>query len=122
MAIPEESSVRCRHLGGNRISNGWSRVDIQGGRGRGPPELSLTNCNSGINPMYGRYFMSVLCESVGLGCLAGGGGCVYLCASYLYSSRVGRVRALSLFYSDASADGVEERSLVLRSRSHAGGT
>ncbi|GBP21708.1 hypothetical protein EVAR_16257_1 [Eumeta japonica] len=35
------------------------------------------------------------------------------------SSRVGRVRPLSLFYSDASADGVEERSLVLRSRSHA---
>ncbi|GBP73732.1 hypothetical protein EVAR_103194_1 [Eumeta japonica] len=29
-----------------------------------------------------------------------------------------RVRPLSLFYSDASADGVEERSLVPRSRSH----
>ncbi|GBP44827.1 hypothetical protein EVAR_75695_1 [Eumeta japonica] len=35
------------------------------------------------------------------------------------SSRVGCVRPLSLFYSDASADGVEERSLVPRSRSHA---
>ncbi|GBP36457.1 hypothetical protein EVAR_88037_1 [Eumeta japonica] len=34
-------------------------------------------------------------------------------------SRVGRVRPLSLFYSDASADGVEEGSLVPRSRSHA---
>ncbi|GBP96073.1 hypothetical protein EVAR_66104_1 [Eumeta japonica] len=34
-------------------------------------------------------------------------------------SRVGCVRPLSLFYSDASADGVEERSLVPRSRSHA---
>ncbi|GBP37986.1 hypothetical protein EVAR_84974_1 [Eumeta japonica] len=31
----------------------------------------------------------------------------------------GRVRLLSLFYSDASADEVEERSLVPRSRSHA---
>ncbi|GBP41067.1 Lachesin [Eumeta japonica] len=31
----------------------------------------------------------------------------------------GCVRPLSLFYSDASADGVEERSLVPRSRSHA---
>ncbi|GBP04701.1 hypothetical protein EVAR_3661_1 [Eumeta japonica] len=29
-----------------------------------------------------------------------------------------RVRPLSLFYSDASADGVEERSFVPRSRSH----
>ncbi|GBP43774.1 hypothetical protein EVAR_28949_1 [Eumeta japonica] len=29
------------------------------------------------------------------------------------------VRPLSLFYSDVSADRVEERSLVLRSRSHA---
>ncbi|GBP94964.1 hypothetical protein EVAR_27675_1 [Eumeta japonica] len=29
------------------------------------------------------------------------------------------VRPLSLFYSDASADGVEERSLIPRSRSHA---
>ncbi|GBP83883.1 hypothetical protein EVAR_58504_1 [Eumeta japonica] len=29
------------------------------------------------------------------------------------------VRPLSLFYSDASADGVEERSVVSRSRSHA---
>ncbi|GBP20181.1 hypothetical protein EVAR_82054_1 [Eumeta japonica] len=35
------------------------------------------------------------------------------------SSRVGCVRPLSLFYSDASADGVEERSLVPRSRSRA---
>ncbi|GBP31152.1 hypothetical protein EVAR_21590_1 [Eumeta japonica] len=35
------------------------------------------------------------------------------------SSRVGCVRPLFLFYSDASADGVEERSLVPRSRSHA---
>ncbi|GBP91314.1 hypothetical protein EVAR_68497_1 [Eumeta japonica] len=35
------------------------------------------------------------------------------------SSRVGYVWPLSLFYSDASADGVEERSLVPRSRSHA---
>ncbi|GBP47546.1 Arf-GAP with coiled-coil, ANK repeat and PH domain-containing protein 2 [Eumeta japonica] len=34
------------------------------------------------------------------------------------TSRVGCVRPLSLFYSDASADGVEERSLVPRSRSH----
>ncbi|GBP53228.1 hypothetical protein EVAR_9005_1 [Eumeta japonica] len=33
--------------------------------------------------------------------------------------RVGCVRPLSLFYSDASADGVEERSLVPRSRLHA---
>ncbi|GBP35712.1 hypothetical protein EVAR_82646_1 [Eumeta japonica] len=32
---------------------------------------------------------------------------------------LGCVRPLSLFYSDASADGVEERSLVPRSRSHA---
>ncbi|GBP52717.1 hypothetical protein EVAR_43918_1 [Eumeta japonica] len=31
----------------------------------------------------------------------------------------GRVRSLSLFYSDTSADGVEERSLVPRSRSYA---
>ncbi|GBP35679.1 hypothetical protein EVAR_75004_1 [Eumeta japonica] len=31
----------------------------------------------------------------------------------------GCVRPLSLFYSDASADRVEERSLVPRSRSHA---
>ncbi|GBP07804.1 hypothetical protein EVAR_77995_1 [Eumeta japonica] len=31
----------------------------------------------------------------------------------------GCVRLLSLFYSDASADGVEERSLAPRSRSHA---
>ncbi|GBP17258.1 hypothetical protein EVAR_17751_1 [Eumeta japonica] len=31
----------------------------------------------------------------------------------------GYVRPLSLLYSDASADGVEERSLVPRSRSHA---
>ncbi|GBP75741.1 hypothetical protein EVAR_59383_1 [Eumeta japonica] len=31
----------------------------------------------------------------------------------------GCVRPLSLFYSDASADGVEDRSLVPRSRSHA---
>ncbi|GBP54786.1 hypothetical protein EVAR_87858_1 [Eumeta japonica] len=31
----------------------------------------------------------------------------------------GCVRPLSLFYTDASADGVEERSLVPRSRSHA---
>ncbi|GBP59102.1 hypothetical protein EVAR_48078_1 [Eumeta japonica] len=31
----------------------------------------------------------------------------------------GCVRPLSLFYSDASADGMEERSLVPRSRSHA---
>ncbi|GBP45918.1 hypothetical protein EVAR_41219_1 [Eumeta japonica] len=29
------------------------------------------------------------------------------------------VRPLSLFYSDASADGVEERPLIPRSRSHA---
>ncbi|GBP82968.1 hypothetical protein EVAR_90157_1 [Eumeta japonica] len=29
------------------------------------------------------------------------------------------VRPLSLFYSDTSADGVDERSLVLHSRSHA---
>ncbi|GBP64183.1 hypothetical protein EVAR_35572_1 [Eumeta japonica] len=36
-----------------------------------------------------------------------------------YCSRVGCVRPLSLFYSDASADGVEERSLVPRSRSRA---
>ncbi|GBP90189.1 hypothetical protein EVAR_64171_1 [Eumeta japonica] len=36
-----------------------------------------------------------------------------------FTSRVGCVRPLSLFYSDASADGVEERSLVPRSRSHA---
>ncbi|GBP47157.1 hypothetical protein EVAR_38267_1 [Eumeta japonica] len=35
------------------------------------------------------------------------------------SSHVGCVRPLTFFYSDASADGVEERSLVLRSRSHA---
>ncbi|GBP34623.1 hypothetical protein EVAR_19014_1 [Eumeta japonica] len=34
-------------------------------------------------------------------------------------SLVGCVRPLSLFYSDASADEVEERSLVPRSRSHA---
>ncbi|GBP61221.1 hypothetical protein EVAR_45239_1 [Eumeta japonica] len=34
-------------------------------------------------------------------------------------SRVRCVRPLSLFDSDASADGVEERSLVPRSRSHA---
>ncbi|GBP50292.1 hypothetical protein EVAR_40834_1 [Eumeta japonica] len=33
--------------------------------------------------------------------------------------RIGCVRPLSLFYSDASADGVEERSLAPRSRSHA---
>ncbi|GBP08146.1 hypothetical protein EVAR_2934_1 [Eumeta japonica] len=33
--------------------------------------------------------------------------------------RRGCVRPLSLFYSDASADGVEERSLVPRSRSYA---
>ncbi|GBP71208.1 hypothetical protein EVAR_18001_1 [Eumeta japonica] len=26
----------------------------------------------------------------GLGCLAGGGGCVYLCASYLYRMRTGK--------------------------------
>ncbi|GBP13496.1 hypothetical protein EVAR_4241_1 [Eumeta japonica] len=32
---------------------------------------------------------------------------------------VGCVRPLSLFHSDESADGVEERSLVSRSRSHA---
>ncbi|GBP27269.1 hypothetical protein EVAR_77283_1 [Eumeta japonica] len=35
------------------------------------------------------------------------------------SSRVGCVQPLSLFYSDASADGVEEKSLVPRSRSRA---
>ncbi|GBP30369.1 hypothetical protein EVAR_18168_1 [Eumeta japonica] len=35
------------------------------------------------------------------------------------SSRAGCVRPLSLFYSDASADGVEERSRGPRSRSHA---
>ncbi|GBP75382.1 hypothetical protein EVAR_34749_1 [Eumeta japonica] len=35
------------------------------------------------------------------------------------ASRVGCVRPLSLFYSDASADGVEETSHVLRSRSRA---
>ncbi|GBP65037.1 Cytochrome P450 CYP12A2 [Eumeta japonica] len=35
------------------------------------------------------------------------------------SSRVGCVRPLSLFYSDESADEVEKRSLVPRSRSHA---
>ncbi|GBP03588.1 hypothetical protein EVAR_101890_1 [Eumeta japonica] len=34
-------------------------------------------------------------------------------------SRVGCVRPLSLFYSDVSADGLEERSLVPRSLSHA---
>ncbi|GBP61278.1 hypothetical protein EVAR_52767_1 [Eumeta japonica] len=38
---------------------------------------------------------------------------------YRYSFHVGCVRPLSLFYSDASADGVKERSLVSRSRSHA---
>ncbi|GBP35168.1 hypothetical protein EVAR_18293_1 [Eumeta japonica] len=32
---------------------------------------------------------------------------------------MGCVRSLSLFYSDASADEVEDRSLVPRSRSHA---
>ncbi|GBP34322.1 Angiotensin-converting enzyme [Eumeta japonica] len=35
------------------------------------------------------------------------------------SSCLSHVRPLSLFYSDASADGVEERSLAPRSRSHA---
>ncbi|GBP61184.1 hypothetical protein EVAR_28393_1 [Eumeta japonica] len=35
------------------------------------------------------------------------------------SSRVSYVRTLSLFYSDASDDGVEERSLIPRSRLHA---
>ncbi|GBP35681.1 hypothetical protein EVAR_75006_1 [Eumeta japonica] len=34
-------------------------------------------------------------------------------------NHIGCVRPLSLFYSDASADGVEERSFVPRSRSHA---
>ncbi|GBP83084.1 hypothetical protein EVAR_70137_1 [Eumeta japonica] len=38
---------------------------------------------------------------------------VFVCVSF------GCVRPLSLFYSDASVDGVEERSLVPRSRSHA---
>ncbi|GBP75283.1 hypothetical protein EVAR_47320_1 [Eumeta japonica] len=37
----------------------------------------------------------------------------------LNSYFLGRVRPLSLFYSDASADGVEEKPLVPRSRSHA---
>ncbi|GBP54303.1 hypothetical protein EVAR_32650_1 [Eumeta japonica] len=35
------------------------------------------------------------------------------------STTKGRVRPLSLFYLDTSADGVEKRSLVPRSRSHA---
>ncbi|GBP65350.1 hypothetical protein EVAR_52124_1 [Eumeta japonica] len=43
-----------------------------------------------------------------------------ICLSNLLLKKNGCcVRPLSLFYSDASADGVEERSLVLRSRSHA---
>ncbi|GBP13940.1 hypothetical protein EVAR_10502_1 [Eumeta japonica] len=42
-----------------------------------------------------------------------------ICITTHFSSRVGCVRPLSLFYLDASADGAEERSLVPRSRSHA---
>ncbi|GBP56421.1 hypothetical protein EVAR_90092_1 [Eumeta japonica] len=42
------------------------------------------------------------------------GGC-----QVMLGLKMGCVRPLSLFYSDASADGVEERSLVPRSRSHA---
>ncbi|GBP40232.1 hypothetical protein EVAR_37633_1 [Eumeta japonica] len=41
------------------------------------------------------------------------------CYRYHHCSRVSCVRALSLFYSAAPADGVEERSLVPRSRSRA---
>ncbi|GBP91986.1 hypothetical protein EVAR_64145_1 [Eumeta japonica] len=40
-------------------------------------------------------------------------------SSTSYSSRVGCARPLSLFCLDASADGVEERSLIPHSRSHA---
>ncbi|GBP05343.1 hypothetical protein EVAR_76774_1 [Eumeta japonica] len=61
------------------------------------------NC---INP-------SLLCSGVKRTCSA-------LCSLYRdHVLRIGCVRPLSLFYSDASADGVEERSLVPHSRSHA---
>ncbi|GBO99573.1 hypothetical protein EVAR_723_1 [Eumeta japonica] len=51
-----------------------------------------------------------------------GVSCTHCYVKYNTETKVGLnycVRPLSLFYSDASADGVEERSLVLRSRSHA---
>ncbi|GBP90181.1 hypothetical protein EVAR_57521_1 [Eumeta japonica] len=34
--------------------------------------------------------LSMCADEKGLGCLAGGGGCVYLCASYLYRMRTGK--------------------------------
>ncbi|GBP61593.1 hypothetical protein EVAR_27480_1 [Eumeta japonica] len=50
--------------------------------------IEFSCCRSGPFARFTRWDLVYLLQ--GLGCLAGGGGCVYLCASYLYRMRTGK--------------------------------
>ncbi|GBP60766.1 hypothetical protein EVAR_41105_1 [Eumeta japonica] len=98
----------CDAIGGARIARSASREFLNGRRQRRCHDAKGTG-----------FYLRDLAAAPPLLKIALRSPEINGCVIIISLSRVGCVRPLSLFYSDASADEVEERSLAPRSRSHA---